>query len=328
MNRIALLVGIDRYESDDFEDLSCCVDDALAMESVISRHEPAEPGGQGERNFNCRTLTSEASRITADSLGTEVDNLMTRLVDGGDVLFYFSGHGLADESGGYLVTQEGTRDQPGLPMRRLLEAANRGRNLSVVIILDCCHSGQIGNVTEGENFNQVLIGANVTVLAAAGAKQESSEGLEHSLFTQLVLDALGGGASDVCGDVSAAAVYAYVEQALGVWEQRPVYKSYARQLRPIRRCCPAVPHAVLARLSDWFAAPEAEYSMDPSFEVTRPEAVAENVAVFDQFKLLRNARLLTTADGRDLYWTALESGSVHLTPQGRLFWKRARRGDF
>jgi hypothetical protein len=244
----------------------------------------------------------------------------------GEALFYFSGHGKATDEGGFLVTQDATPENPGYPMKELLEEANRSDNTSVVIILDCCHSGQIGNITDGEGFNRVSIGPNVTILASSGATQESAEDWDHSLFTALMIEGLEGGAADVRGEVSAAALYAYLEQSLGPWDQRPVYKSYARTLRPLRRCEPAVPDEVLARLPEWFKRPDSEYQFDPRYEHTHESAEESLVKIFDQFKLLRNSHLVTSA--KDLYWTALESGTVKLTPQGCLFWKRAKRDEF
>lgn len=329
MRKLALLVGIDHYESDAFENLSCCAADAEAMARLIARHEPREEGGQGPVNYSTKALTSlGGQRISVDHLRANVDKLMSHTMGDGEALFYFSGHGLANDDGGYLVTQDATPESPGYPMQELLEAANRSGNLSVVIILDCCHSGAIGNITDGEGFNRVSIGPNVTVLAGSGATQQSAEGWEHSLFTGLAIEGLSGGAADVRGEVSAAALYAYIEQSLGAWDQRPVYKSYARSMKPLRRCAPAVPDKVLAHLPEWFDRPDSEYQLDPSYECSHESSDASNVQVFDQFKLLRNANLLTTINLRDLYWTALESGAVKLTPQGRLFWKRSQRGEF
>jgi len=330
MSKLALLVGINRYESDKFDDLYCCEADAEDMDKTLRRHWVPETAEKGRSNYATRTLSSKGKRrISIDYLRKEVKNLMSRSMGDGDVLFYFSGHGVANDEGGFLVTQDATAENPGYPMKELLEAANQSDNTSVVIILDCCNAGQIGNFTDGEGFNKVSIGPNVTVLAASGATQKSSEGSEeHSVFTQLVLEALDGGASDVRGDVSAASIYAYVEQSLGAWEQRPVYKSYARKLRRLRKCEPAVPDKVLAKLTEWFDHPEAEYQMDPTYEIEEDSHIDANVAIFDQFKLLRNANLLAIKDRNDLYWTALGSGHVYLTPQGKLFWKRAQRGDF
>lgn len=329
MNKLALLVGINQYESDAFENLSCCEADAIAMDQLLARHWSAEAGVPGPQNYATRLLTSSSGqRISADLLRQSISTLMNHTMGDGDVLFYFSGHGVATDAGGFLLTQEATPEALGYPMQELLDAANRSKNNSVVIILDCCHSGQIGNLTRGEGFNQVSIGPNVTILAGSGATQKSAEGWEHSVFTSLMLEALKGGASDVRGEVSAAALYAYLEQSLGAWDQRPVYKSYARALKPLRRCEPAVSDGVLARLPEWFKRPDSTFQMSPQYEVTSDSADQALVQIFDQFKILRNAHLLTTENLKDLYWTALESGTVRLTPQGRLFWKRAERGDF
>jgi len=329
MSKLALLVGINRYESDAFENLSCCEADAKAVDALLSHHDSVDGSGEGPRNYATRLMTSGGSeRISTDLLRRNVETLMRHSMGEGDVLFYFSGHGIANQDGGYLVTQDATPENPGYPMKELLDAANFSDSISVVIILDCCHSGAIGNVTDGEGLNQVTIGPNVTVLAGSGASQKSAEEWEHSLFTARMIEGLSGGASDVRGEVSAAALYAYIEQSLGPWDQRPVYKSYARSLKPLRRCEPAVPDSVLARLPEWFKRPDCVFQLDPAYEHTHESADDACVEIFNQFKVLRNTHLLTTEEGKDLYSIALESGSVRLTPQGRLFWKRAKRDEF
>jgi uncharacterized caspase-like protein len=159
MNKLALLVGINQYESDAFENLSCCEADAIAMDQLLARHWSAEAGVPGPQNYATRLLTSSSGqRISADLLRQSISTLMNHTMGDGDVLFYFSGHGVATDAGGFLLTQEATPEALGYPMQELLDAANRSKNNSVVIILDCCHSGQIGNLTRGEGFNQVSIG--------------------------------------------------------------------------------------------------------------------------------------------------------------------------
>ena len=344
--KLALAVGINKYESESFENLTWCEADAEAMKKLLSNHWGPEKDEAGPRNYNTRLLSSAGrTRISADKLRQDVMMLMNHSMGEADVLFYFSGHGVANDEGGFLVTQDGTSENPGYPMKELLEAANRSGNRSVVIILDCCHSGQIGNITDGEGFNRVSIGPNVTILAGAGATQKAAEDFDHSLFTGMLLEALNGGASDVRGEVTAAAIYAYLEQSLGPWEQTPVYKSYARKFQPLRRCEPAVPDKILARLPKWFKRPYSEYPMNPSYEYTDDSRDPAKVKIFEQFKDLRNGNLMTTNKWteeeasehdpphtphthKELYWTAMTSDSATLTPQGRLMWKRAKRGDF
>ena len=57
-----------------------------------------------------------------------------------------------------------------------------------------------------------------------------------------------------------------------------------------------------------------------------PAARPKNVTLFNKLKILRNANLLTTQGGKDLYFIALESGWVKLTALGQFYWTLARKG--
>ena len=62
------------------------------------------------------------------------------------------------------------------------------------------------------------------------------EGLDGGIFTNLVLAALEGGAADLRGHVTPGSIYAYVDQALGAWDQRPIFKTNVTQFHvPTRR---------------------------------------------------------------------------------------------
>jgi len=164
----------------------------------------------------------------------------------------------------------------------------------------------------------------VTLLAATGSDEHALEIDGHSIFTRLVLGALKGGAADVRGLVSAASIYAYVEQALGSWDQRPIYKSNATQLAPIRYCKPDVTDDELRRLPQFFPTPDHQYTMDPSYEVTRPGALPEHLAIFKLFKRYRDARLLRPSFDEDLYFAAIRSHPVELTLLGQFYWQLAK----
>ncbi|MGI9288946.1 MAG: caspase family protein [Pseudomonadales bacterium] len=312
MSKRALLVGNNNYANE--RDLTCCVDDAKAMAAMLGRH------ADGSRNYDCLLLTSDQGQVTEEALRGKVQQL-TNDIRGGDVVFYFSGHGVASEDGGSLVTHDSKPDDRGYPMGELLEIANQSEVGSILLILDCCNSGSIGNSGNDQKYNQVTLTEGVTILAASSEKQESQEGLEYSLFTELLLHALEGGAADIRGYVSAASLYAYAEQALSSWQQRPMYKSHARQLNPIRHCEPAVRDDVLRQMTSLFRGPDMQIIMDPSFEHTHESHNADNVAKFNAFKQLRNAGLLNTTDGKDLYYAAMESGSAALTTLGKFYWR-------
>lgn len=234
MSKRALLVGINDY--DQVSPLSGCVPDATVMSEVLSRN------SDGSLNFDCRLLISPGPHpITRGFLRQQWRELFQDFR--GDVLFYFSGHGTPTEVGGYLVTQEGTPDDPGLAMNDLLTMANESTASTVLLILDCCFSGSVGSLPgsqAGSLESRAVLREGVTILAASRASQVSMEVGGHGVFTNLVLGALRGGAADVRGRVSAASIYGYAEAALGAWDQRPLYKSHAAHLEPVRMCAPKV----------------------------------------------------------------------------------------
>jgi len=317
VSKRALVVGNNSY--DNFATLSCCIDDATAIGARLGKH------ANGRKNYDVLQLTGDRTAVTEAELRDAVSRLFADF-RGGDAVFYFSGHGVATDEGGYLVTQDARDDDKGYPMADLLQAANESGVGSILLILDCCHSGSMGNTDNKEGGARATLSEGVTILAASTASQESQEGLEHSVFTELVLNALDGGAANVRGEITAAAVYGFVEQSLGAWQQRPMYKSHARHLNPIRHCEALVPDDVLLELPELFRAPHRPVAMDPTFEYTVEGSNPGNVRKFDRFKMLRNAGLLRTEEDKDLYYVALESKSVHLTPLGKFYWRLAKGG--
>lgn len=314
MSKRALLVGINEYNH--LTSLNGCVRDATEMETVLSRN------WDGSRNFDCRLLTSPGPDILTKGF---LRQQWRALFDDfrGDVLFYFSGHGSPTDVGGYLVTQDGILEDPGLPMDDVVTMANNSQARTVLLIVDCCFSGSTGNPSSlqaGGLENRALLREGVTILAASRPSEVSMEIGGHGVFTDLVLGALRGGGADVRGRVSAASVYAYAEAALSSWEQRPVYKSHASQLDPVRHCEPKVSDALLRELPTYFTNPNDTYQLDPTYEETNREAaVPENVAIFKKFKALQVAGLLRPFVGNHLYWAAERQGYVELTDLGKFY---------
>jgi uncharacterized caspase-like protein len=239
-----------------------------------------------------------------------------------DVLFYFSGHGMPSKVGDCLATQDGVPDDPGLPMEDVVTMANESPALTVLLILDCCFSGSAGNppsLQAGNLEKRALLREGVTILAASRPTELSMEVGGHGIFTNLVLGALRGGAADVRGRVSAASIYAYAEAALGAWDQRPLYKSHAAHLNPVRLCEPKVTDALLRELAAYFPRPNHEYQLDMTYEETNGAAIPQNVTSFKKFKRFQIAGLLRPKTGDDLYWTAERSGHVLLTDLGQFY---------
>lgn len=321
MMRRALLVGINTY--DHMSNLVGCIDDVYTLQPLLAFDE------DNTSNFDCKLLlgthsmtqallASQPERVTFTALRNALQALFAF---DEKVLFYFSGHGYVKEGETYLVTQDGNSILPGIALSEILDMANASPAREVLLLLDSCHSGALGEPKSYGSLAKAYLRPGVTLLAASNSHQSALEKNGRSLFTNLVIGALKGGASDVRGYISEASMYAYVEQALGAWEQRPIYKSNANHLSSVRRCYAEIEDEELRRIPHFFLQPNAHYFLNPSYEVTHPTALPEHIAIFKLFKQYQVARLLRPTIGDDLYFAALHSHPVELTPIGQFYWQ-------
>src|SRR5262249_27233428 len=152
------------------------------------------------------------------------------------------------------------------------------------IILDCCHSGAFGSPSiNGANACEISEG--MVVLTAALPSQQAMEERGHGIFTSLLTEALNGAAADLLGQVTPGAIYHYVDQALGSWEQRPIFKTNVTSWTPLRNVppgpgSPAIPRETLRKLVSYFPDPEQELKLAPAYEFTNPESDPAKVAIF------------------------------------------------
>lgn len=310
--RRALLVGIDEYEQ---APLQGCVEDAEAMERLLSRDH------DGALNFDTMLLTSNDETVTRARLREDIKSLFS---DPADVaLLYFSGHGTENDLGGYLVTTDAHLYDEGVWLTEVLTYANRARHVAeVVIILDSCHSGALGAVPPVDNTHASLR-EGLSILTASRASQAALVLGGKSVFTRLVCAGLAGGAADILGNVTVASIYAYVDQALGAWDQRPLFKSHVSRMLPLRRADPAIDVAILRRLPEWFATADAELPLSPRHERTREPHDPEAEAVFRSLQLCNRVKLVEPVGKEDMYYAAVDGTGCRLTALGRHYWTLA-----
>jgi hypothetical protein len=309
--RRALLVGIDNYPG---SPLSGCVNDAGAMKDSLCCN------ADGSANFDCHLLTCPGQTIDRRTLKEAIDELFKHEADA--ALLYFSGHGTVNNLGGYLVTVDTQRYDEGVAMDDVLKLANRSKSKigEVVIILDCCHSGALGNPPEIRN-DHAVIREGVSILTASRSSQYAMEIDGKGVLTSLICDALDGGAADVCGNVTVASVYAYVDQALGAWDQRPLFKSHVSRFVSIRKCAPEIELPILRLLAKYFQNPDDEFSLDSSYEPDAEPKHEEHELIFSHLQQYRASRLLVPVAEDHMFYAATNSKSCLLTPLGRFYWK-------
>lgn len=309
----ALIVGIDQYQH---APLYGCVNDANRIHQILSQNEDGSP------NFQCKLLTAPPYAINRSTLREHIKDIFDYEADA--AFFYYSGHGTVNNLGGYLVTQDATKYDEGVAMSDLLSYANDANIREVVIVLDCCHSGAFGQIPAIKD-GQAVLREGISVLTASRSSQPSVEIDGSGIFTSLVCEALNGGAADVCGKVTVASVYAYVDQVLGAWDQRPLFKSHVSRLITLRQCKPEMDLAILRLLPKYFPAPTAELPLDPSFEPDTKPRNAENEQIFRNLQKFRDARLLEPVGEEHLYFAAIRSKSCKLTPLGQFYWQLAKK---
>lgn len=313
--RKALLVGIDDYATCP---LHGCVNDAIEMKTVLERDNDGSP------NFSIKEILSTDGTVTRSQLKKEIDNLFSG--DPEVALFFFAGHGCLNSFGGYIVTSDFQKYDEGVSMDDVLGAANRSKAKNRIIILDCCHSGNMGSpaITEGK-FSELADG--VTVLTACRPAETASEAKGQGLFTSLLVDALKGGSADLVGHVSPGSVYAYVDRALGPWAQRPVFKTNVSQFVSLRKVDPPIETAVLRKITTHFRNPYEELKLDPTFEDTKNGFDSKNVAVMKELQKLEGVGLVAPVDEDHMYYAAIHSKSCKLTALGVQYWNLVESGN-
>jgi len=318
----ALIVGIDDYRD---APLSGCVNDANAIAELLKSN------GDGSPNFDVK---QENDIATKGELKTAIMDLFSGEND--VALFYFSGHGTNDDSG-YIVTPDYSRGDMGVSMSGILSFANKSKCKNKILIFDCCYSGKMGesNLTQS---TETILGQGVTIMTASSRDEVSIESGGQGVFTHLFLQALRGSAADITGRITPAGIYAFIDQSLGAWEQRPLFKTNTSQFLTLREIEPRVSKSILRKLGQYFKTPSDQFKLDPSFEFTNtpeqvhdviePYAVQKNVNMFKELQLFESVGLIEPVDEEHMYFAAMNSKSCKLTGLGLHYWNLSKDKRF
>jgi hypothetical protein len=311
--RKALVVGIDHYTN--IPSLYGCVSDAHSVKSILERN------SDGTVNFAVKLLTGTGPKdvVTRAVVKENVRELFEG--DSEIALFYFAGHGHIETTGGYLCASDCATGDDGVPLGEVLTLANGSKARNKVIVLDSCHSGIAGSRPLAPQTSELTEG--LTILTASTAEQYATEANGRGVFTTLFVDALGGAAGNLVGDVTPGSVYAHIDQSLGPWEQRPVFKTNVKNFVSLRRVQAPISLADLQRITDLFPVPGFEFKLDPSFEAERApgdtESPLPNSANTQKFAILQKynrVNLVVPVDAPHMWHAAMASKSCKLTVLG------------
>ena len=313
MTRLALIVGINYYEHS--KPLFGCVNDARAVKEKFERNE------DGSLNFECKLLEGANSdeRVDRGDLKDQIKALFKSEAE--IALFYFAGHGRIEATGGYLLTTDSERGDEGVPLSDILVLANESPARNKIIILDSCHSGIAG--TSPTNEKLAALSEGLVILTASTQDQYATEANARGIFTTLLIDALDGSAANLTGDITPGSVYAHVDQSLGGWEQRPVFKTNVKQFVSLRKVKPPISAEDLRRIPEFFTSSDFKFPLDPTYEPEMrgrashlPEPVEENTRIFALLQKYNRLNLLVPVEAPHMWHAAIESKACKLTALG------------
>ena len=324
--RKALVVGIDFYEN--VSPLYGCVNDSFAVKAMLDRH------ADGSVNFGVRHFTGTGPQdlVSRDELRRAIEELFSG--DGEVSLLYFAGHGHIESTGGYLCSSEVKTGNDGVSLSEIMIMANQSRIANRVIILDSCHSGVAGGSALQQKVAEINDG--VTILTASTDEQYASEENGAGVFTSLLVDALGGAAANLVGEVTPGGVYAHVDQSLGAWAQRPVFKTNVKRFIYLRKVQPLLELAELRRISEFFPSAGYQMQLDPTYEperhdswATDPQGVpapdSDHNAIFAILQKYNRVGLLVPDGAPHMWHAAMESKKVRLTALGEHYRRLAAK---
>ena len=333
MSKVALIVGVNFYAHQEI--LHGCVNDANEISNLFSYH------GNDERNFEVKKLCAveSSSQIQSMDLLKEIKELFSNQHN--DIaLFYFSGHGgITSDNGGFIATSDTNSLDTSISMAELIDIVNDSPVKNKIIIMDTCHSGDMGNHPKF-GTNGSCIGDGVTILTASSKEQESVESgssllNRHGIFTRLLIDALEGGAASILGQITPGGIYSHIDKALGSFGQRPIFKTNTNRFIELRKVTPSVNIRELRELSNIFESETIELELDQTYELDTnipPEyqdkkpCIPEHNRIFRILQNLNRVNLIIPIGVKDMYFAAMDEKACKLTSLGMFYWNLAKSG--
>jgi WD40 repeat protein len=234
MSRDALIVGINTYQY--LPSLQAPAKDAEAIAQRLHSYGEFRVHRLPEIIQSGKSQVGQKTPVTLQELETALINLFKPKGNNPPhtALFYYSGHGIQRDAGireGYLAVSDANPDKGfcGLSLfwlRRLLqESPVRQR----IVILDCCHSGELLNFLEADPGAQA--GTDRLFMAASKEYETAYESLEspYSVFTQALISGLDPNRVEA-GVVTNHSLTDWVNHSLKGEIQQPLFESSGSEI--------------------------------------------------------------------------------------------------
>ncbi|NEP39382.1 MAG: hypothetical protein F6K25_18340 [Okeania sp. SIO2G4] len=200
MSRDALVIGINTYSYERLNNLTAPGQDAEAVAKLLENYGDFKvtrlPAVKDKQNNTVRV--GQKTKVTLNHLENTIIQLFTP--DGkppDTALLYFSGHGLRKSKGriqeGFLASSDVNPDVGnwGLSLQWLRRLLQESEVRQQIIILDCCHAGEILNVADA-NPGNIGKARDRCFIAASRAFEVAFEEIDgnHSVLTAALIKGL------------------------------------------------------------------------------------------------------------------------------------------
>lgn len=187
-----LAVAVDEYDDSRLAGLNFSKTDAFSFSEALRSYV-----ADGQRTF--REMAIADAQATKEKVLAEIIAAVSQSGPN-DVVLYFSGHGLTDQTGRLFLALKNTNldDLAGTALSWTEIATATARSSArITVVLDACHSGEAGASMFATNDDLAgnLLNAStspITILAASKGRQTSIEdsAAGGGLFTRALVDAL------------------------------------------------------------------------------------------------------------------------------------------
>lgn len=249
MARYALVIGIAEYISPSLGRLSKTTNDAESIAQLLEKYGDFQSVQRLPQRWNKEKKGYEtaAEKVKGAEIGQELRTFLLEQATNNEALIYFSGHGftISDNLGqqkGYLASSDcqielkenQTGEQKyGIPLDSLNELIRDSQLSSLVMLLDCCHSGYF--------LERQLIERTLTAFSSqkdyyliTACRGFESAGVikseEYSIFTGAVIQGLAAENAGSSRRISGDRLFDFVSQALKGSVQEPIRMGWGRSI--------------------------------------------------------------------------------------------------
>ncbi|QFS42668.1 caspase family protein [Nostoc sphaeroides] len=250
MARYALVIGIAEYVSPSLPRLSKTINDAEAIARLLEQYGDFQSVQRLPQRWNKDKNGYEmaASKVTGAQLGQDLRTFLLEQAANNEALIYFSGHGftISDSLGqqkGYLATSDSqievagnqiVEQKYGIPLDSLNELIRDSQLSSLVMLLDCCHSGYfLERQLIERTLNTFSSQKDYYLITACRGFERAGviKSEEYSIFTGAVVKGLAiENASSNSRRISGDRLFDFISNELKGSVQEPIRMGWGRSI--------------------------------------------------------------------------------------------------